>query len=136
MCSHKKISSIAVTKPTLFGRPINDLWYNCPRCSARMLYSKVHGCFPSTNLFKPIQSTMAASDFTNTGAPVNPFTSWSNGSVTHNGGKCVMQKNKGSLVMASCTMSKHNGSLVMASCTMSRHNNGSLVMASCTLQNN
>ncbi|KAG9817127.1 hypothetical protein KCU98_g19106, partial [Aureobasidium melanogenum] len=66
--------------------------------------------------------TMAASDFTNTGAPVNPFTSWTNGSVTRNGGKCVMQK-------------KSNGQLVMASCTMSRRDD-QLVMASCTLQNN
>ncbi|KAG9520011.1 hypothetical protein KCU71_g10511, partial [Aureobasidium melanogenum] len=79
---------------------------------------------------------MAASDFSNTGAPVNPFTSWSNGSVTRNGGKCVMQKkSNGQLVMASCVLQRRNGQLVMASCTMSRRN-GQLVMASCTLQNN
>ncbi|KAK6008483.1 hypothetical protein QM012_000386 [Aureobasidium pullulans] len=62
---------------------------------------------------------MAASDFTNTGAPVNPFTSWTNGSVTRNGGSiCVVQKSDGHLVMASCTIQKSNGHLVMASCTL------------------
>jgi hypothetical protein len=78
------------------------------------------------------QITMAASDFTNTGAPVNSFTEYRG----YRDKMCVVQNRtgRGQLYMSSCTL-QGRGQLYMSSCTL-QHGRGQLYMSSCSLMRN
>jgi hypothetical protein len=73
--------------------------------------------------------TMAASDFSATGAPVNSFTEY-RGYRPKMG--CVLQS-RGQLYMSSCTL-QGRGQLYMSSCTL--QGRGQLYMSSCSLMRN